>query len=38
MNEPSTDKSQNWAVRFTSGDFTKSSANKLNKLKIKYKR
>lgn len=38
MNEPSTDKPQNWAVRFTAGDFKKVFANKLKKLKIKYKR
>lgn len=38
MNEPSTDKPQNWAIRFTAKDFTAKSAAAMKKLKVKYLR
>ena len=38
INEPGSIKSQNWAVKFTRGDFKKCTAEKLNKLTKKYSR
>ncbi len=36
VNEPGTVKEQNWAVKFSSNQFNKATANKLKKLCIKY--
>ena len=38
VNEPGTVKEQNWAVKFKSSDFKKSTAQKLKKLSEKYLR
>ena len=38
VNEPGTVKEQNWAVKFSSKQFNKTTANKLKKLCIKYSR
>ena len=38
VNEPGTVKEQNWAVKFKSNDFKKSTAQKLKKLSEKYLR
>lgn len=38
VNEPGTVKEQNWAVKFSSKQFNKATANKLKKLCIKYSR
>ena len=38
INQPGTVKTQNWAVRFSEKDLSKSTANALNKLTKKYNR
>ena len=38
INEPGVVSEKNWAVRFNDSDFTKSVADKLKKLTIKYNR